>query len=99
MSKCTILGLLSWLCSLVVLGFQAISTLMDPSAASLTSKTVWKTISLVTIIDIHYFDWINSISWVSIQQAANYIITMPLFLLLIFLGILFFVINAFMPKT
>ncbi len=99
MSKCVILGLISWLGGLVLLGFQAIFTFMDPSATSLTTKTVWKKISIVDIIDIKYFDWINSISWVSIQNAANYIITMPLFILLFCLGILFFIINAFMPKT
>ncbi len=98
MSKFTILGLLSWLGSLVLLGFQAIFTFMDPSASSLTTKTVWKKISVVDIIDTKYFDWINSIPWVSIKESANYVITMPLFILLFCVGLLFFITNAFMPK-
>lgn len=98
MSKCTILGLLSWLGSLILLGFQAILTFMDPSACSLTGKTVWKKISIIDLIDIKYLDWINGISWVSLQNGMNYLITMPLFILLFFLGILFFIINAFIPK-
>ena len=99
MSKFTIAGLVSCLASGIILGFQAISTLMDPSASSITNgKTVWKNLTLVDSIGQEYFEWINTISLASIQSIADYIVNMPLFILLFCIGILCFLINAFTSK-
>ena len=99
MSKLTIAGLVSCLASVITLGFQAISTLMDPSASSITNeKTAWKSLTLANSIGQEYFEWINTISWTSIQSGADYIVNMPLFILLFCIGILCFLINAFTPK-
>lgn len=99
MSKLTIAGLVSLLASGVILGFQTISSLMDPSATSIAKgKTVWKSLSLADSIGPEYFEWIDSITWTSIQSIANYIVDMPLYLLLLCIGILCFVINAFTSR-
>ena len=90
MSKYTIAGLVAWLFSALLLGFQALATFMGAE-----DKMIWKSLSLVDVVGRNNFIWIKKISWVSIQNAANYIVTMPLFLLLIFVGIVFFLINRF----
>jgi hypothetical protein len=93
MSKYTIIGLVSWLVSLLILLFQTISSLMG------TEETmVFKNLSLVSVIGQGHFDWINSLSWVNVQKAANYIVTMPLFLLLFCMGIFFFLLHMLLSK-
>ncbi|PQP33118.1 hypothetical protein C6A36_00920 [Desulfobacteraceae bacterium SEEP-SAG10] len=63
MSKYTIAGLVSWLFSALILLFQSISSLMG------TEETmVFKNLSLVSVIGQGHFDWINSLSWVSVQK-------------------------------
>jgi hypothetical protein len=94
MSKFTILGLVSWLGSALILGFQGISTLMDPA-----DKVTWKSLSLMDAVGKSYFTWIKGLSWVYVQKAATYVVTMPLFLLLFCIGIIFFILNTFAPKT
>ena len=99
MSKLTIAGLVSLLASGIILGFQTISSLMDPSATSIAKgKTVWKSLTLADSIGPEYFEWIDSITWTSIQSIANYIVDMQLYLLLLCIGILCFVINAFTSR-
>lgn len=99
MSKLTIAGLVSLLASGIILGFQAISSLMDPSATSIAKgKTAWKSLTLANSIGPEYFEWIDSITWTSIQSIANYIVDMQLYLLLLCIGILCFVINAFTSR-
>ena len=99
MSKLTIAGIASWLASGVLLGFQTISTLMDPSATSLKNqKFALKGLSLVDLIDQQYLEWIDRISWESIQIGVTYIFNMPLFILLFCVGIICFLLNAVSSK-
>ena len=93
MSKYTIAGLVSWFFSGVLLLFQTISTVMGRE-----EKMVWKSLNLVNVVGEHRLNWIDGLSWVSIQNILNYIVTMPLFLLLFCVGILFFILNRFMSK-
>ena len=94
MSKFTVAGVASWLIGGLLLGFQAISTLMQTG-----DKYVWEKLSLVDVFGKDYFKWIEGISYASIQSAASYISSMPLYLLLFAMGILFFIINAVKSKV
>ena len=94
MSKYTIVGLVSWLFSGLILLFQTISSLMG-----MEEKIVFKSLALVDIIGKGHFNWIDGISWVSIQKTVNYIATMPLFLLLFCIGTLFFLIHMFTYRS
>jgi hypothetical protein len=94
MSKYTIIGLISWVFSALVLLFQTISSLTGT-----TEKIVFKNLTLVGVFGEEYFNWIDSLSWVSIQKAANYIVIMPLYLLLFCIGILFFLIHMLASKS
>jgi len=93
MSKYTIIGLVSWLFSALILLFQTISSLMGTE-----EKIAFKSLTLVSVIGQGHFDWINSLSWVRVQKAMSYIVTMPLFLLLFCMGIFFFLLHMFLSK-
>ena len=93
MSKYSIAALVSWLLSGLILLFQSISSLMG------TEETmVFKNLSLVSVFGQGYFDWIDNLSWVAVQNTLNYIANMPLFLLLFGIGILFFLMHMFLSK-
>jgi hypothetical protein len=94
MSKFTIAGLVAWLFGALILGFQSISSLMGTE-----DTIVWKSLALVDIIEKNYFNWIEKISWVSVQHVVTYVVNMPLYLLLFCVGIICFVINAFISKV
>ena len=100
MSKLTIAGIVSFLISALILGFQAISTLMDPSASDLKQQQVaWKKISIVSLFGQEHLEWINTISWTTLQNFTHYVVNMPLYLLLICIGILCFILNAAVSKA
>ena len=94
MSKFTITGLVAWVLGALLLGFQAISLFMDTER-----REVWKNLALVDVAEKNYLNWINDIPWVSVQQAVNYFVNIPLYLLLFCFGILCFLINAFRSKA
>ena len=93
MSKYTMAGLISWFFSGLILLFQTISSL-----TGMEEKMVFKSITLVDVVGQIYFKWINSISWAFIQNAVSYLVTMPLFILLFCIGILFFLMHMFISK-
>jgi hypothetical protein len=88
MSKLTLLGILTWLVSGVLLGFQAISLAMG-------KEETWDNISLVDAVGETQFAWVEGITMAFIQKPVEYLVSMPLFLLLFCLGMLFFIINTF----
>ncbi|MBT3311730.1 MAG: hypothetical protein HN737_11125 [Desulfobacterales bacterium] len=92
MGKYTILGCLCWLGGFVLLGFQGISSVMNPG------EVVWKSLNLLDAVGSKNFTWIDSISIGFIQNSVDYVVTMPLFLLLIALGVIFFILNAFLGR-
>ncbi|RZB31651.1 MAG: hypothetical protein SRB2_04620 [Desulfobacteraceae bacterium Eth-SRB2] len=88
MSKYTMAGLTSWLFSGLILLFQAISSVMGNE-----EKFAFKSLSLVSVVGQDHFKWIDSISWDGIQNLVSFLVTMPLFILLFCIGILFFLIH------
>jgi len=80
MSKLNIIGGLLCLAGLLLVGFQAISSMMTPE------DIVWKSLSIVDIVGAEYLKWIDGISWHSIQKIIKYIASMPLFILLLCVG-------------
>lgn len=87
MSKLTITGLICWLLGLLILGFQGISQLMHEG-------TNWKNLMLTDFIEPDYLEWITQVP-IFAQNALNYLLHMPLFVLLFCVGTLAFIINAF----
>ena len=92
MSKYYLLGGLLCISGLVVVGFQAISSMMNPG------EIVWKSLNIASIVDVEHLKWIDSISWYSIQKIIKYIVTMPLYILLLCLGGLSFGVGGLVDR-
>jgi hypothetical protein len=61
-------------------------------------EIVWKSLSILDSVDAENFKWIDAISWISIQKSLKYIVTMPLYLLLICSGSLSIIIGGLDKK-
>lgn len=90
MGKLTATGLISIAAGLVVLGFQMISSLMEHSG--------WQQLSLHTLLDRKYLGWLDGASFLGLETMALYLVTMPLFLLLVGLGVVLLAISFFTGK-
>lgn len=88
MSKWSIAGGLCWVSAGVILLFQVIGNMIKESYN-------WEMMSLVDVVEAKYLDWINTITVPFVGQALDYIVTMPLYLLLLILGGIFFVFSIF----
>ena len=88
MSKYTVAGLVSWLFSGLLLGFQAIAVFMK-----MEDKMVWKSLTLVDFLDEGHLTWLDGISRGAFYTIIHFIVSMPLYLLLFFIGVLFFIMN------
>jgi len=84
MSKLTLLGLALCLGGLLTVGFQKLSTLMG----TLNTGAVQEATTIKKLVDPDHLNWINNISVGFVKTAADYIITMPLYILLICLGVI-----------
>jgi hypothetical protein len=86
MIKYKMLGILFWMCSSILIGFQIISDLIG-------TEDDWAEMSIMDVAGEEYFLWIDDISWVSLQRAADYIFTMPLCFSMFFAGLIFLAIG------
>jgi hypothetical protein len=91
MSKLTIAGLLTTLSGLVILGFQSISSLMG-------TEEVWKSLSLRDVLDGGQLGWIDQVALLGVDRGLDYLVSMPLFALLVASGVLLLVVGGFVAK-
>jgi hypothetical protein len=91
MTKYTLIGVLSCVGGGLLIGFQMLSSIMGP-------KAVWQSLSLVDIVGEQYFEWVGNSSFGGLERIAEYIVTMPLFVLLFCIGGLFFVLDYFLGR-
>jgi len=92
MSKFTIIGGLLCLGGLLLIGFQAISSMMT------AGDIAWQSLSIVDIVNAEYLKWIDGISWHSIQKIIKYIASMPLYILLFAVGAATLVVGGLTDK-
>ena len=76
----------------VLLIFQAVSSMMT------TDEIVWKNKSLISIFGEARFTWIEELSWSLGQRAADAIVNMQLWLLMISVGVICFIIGMIFKK-
>jgi len=88
MSKWSYLGGICWLVSGVLLLYQIVGNMMKENYS-------WKMLALDDVVEAKYLSWVDKISVGLAQQAVEYIITMPLYLLLLVLGGIFFLFSIF----
>jgi hypothetical protein len=89
MNKVTILGVLCWLGALLLLIFQSVSSVMGEGET-------WNNLALVDFAPASAFSWIDDISTQFLYETFDYLVTMPVFILLFAVGIVLFIINAFL---
>jgi hypothetical protein len=91
MTKYTLIGVLSCVGGGLLIGFQALASIMGP-------KTVWRSSSIADIVGGQYFEWMGNSSLRGLERLAEYIVTMPLYVLLFCIGGLFFVLDYFLGR-
>jgi hypothetical protein len=93
MSKFTIAGLVSWLVGGLIFAFQAIGGLVSSGG-----DLVWKKMTLMDVISKGRLDWIAGMPDGIAHNVTQYIVTMPLSLLLFCIGILFLILGQLTSK-
>jgi len=91
MTKYTLIGVLSCVGGGLLIGFEALSSIMG-------TKAVWRNSTLVDIVGEQHFEWMGNASLVGLERVAEYIVTLPLFVLLFCIGGLFFVLDYFLGR-
>lgn len=97
MSRFTLVGILAWVTSFILFGYQAITKVMERGAytTKVADKSAWQDLSLDKLIGHQHFSWIGDISLPYIGKAATYVVHAQIYTLLFFFGILCFVIGMF----
>jgi len=93
MSKLTIAGLVSWFIGGLLFGFQALEGLISSGG-----DIEWKNLILMDVIGKSHFDWIAGMPEGIVHNIAQYIVTMPLYLLLFCVGILLLILGRLTSK-
>ena len=89
MSKFSIIGVLCCLGGCLILGFQAISSVMTPDS-------IWENLLLVDLFPPELIDVVDNMSEGVIYSATDYIITLPLYIILFSVGTVFLILSSFM---
>lgn len=101
MKKINVAGISALLGGAAMWGYVGLGNFMGKSG-NLKSYNKAKDVSdhksLYDVLHEDNFDWIDAIPWESIQGAANYVVTMPLWLLLIIVGATLLVIGGIFIK-
>ena len=90
MNKLTMVGLVAWLVSIVILGFQAISGLMETGGGSDWGAPPggWSELAIVDLVGDERLYWAADYEWLA------YVFTMPLYILLFAVGLVFIVMGV-----
>ena len=89
MSKFSIIGVLCCIGGFLVLGFQAISSVMTPNSS-------WENLTLVDLFPPELIDVIDNMSEGVLYSATDYVITLPLYIILFSVGTVMLIISSFM---
>ena len=90
MNKFTIVGLCAWLVSIVMVGFQAITSLMEQGGTGDWGGPPggWSELAIVDLVDANFLSWANGYDWLV------YVFNMPLYILLFVVGLLFIIMGV-----
>jgi hypothetical protein len=88
MSKLTIAGLVSWFIGGLFFGYQVLQGLVSTGG-----DMQWKNLMLTDVIGQSHFDWIAGMPDGIFHNFTQYLVTMPLYLLLFCIGILFLILG------
>ena len=86
------LGFLSLFGSIIILMLQAITSLLN-------KDFTWKKLRFADILDPQHYSWLDNITLFNFNSIANYVLNMPLFVLLFCLTIFFFILSGIFEKV
>ncbi len=86
------LAFLSLFGSIIILLLQAIMSLLN-------KDFTWKKLRFADILDPQYYNWLDNITLFNFNSIANYVLNMPLFVLLFCLTIFFFILSGIFEKV
>jgi len=101
MKKINVVGMSSLIGGICLFSYRELGNFMGKSGnlnAYNQQKDVNSHKALYDIFQEENFDWINTIAWEPIQDAVNYVVNMPLWLLLVIIGSVFLVIGGIFIK-
>jgi len=99
MKKTNVAGVSSMVAGGLVYGYRALSNFMGASsnlAADATEST--DHVTLYESFPPGNFDWIDSIPWPSAKHWVDYVVNMPLWLILIIIGAFMLVVGGLFIK-
>lgn len=90
MNKFTMVGLGAWLVSIVIVGFQAITSLMEEGVGGDWGAPPggWSEMAIVDLVGNERLYWAADFDWLV------YVFTMPLYILLFAVGLLFIIMGV-----
>jgi hypothetical protein len=100
MKKTNVAGFVSILSGCLLWGYRALTNFMGASS-HLTTVNASDTVEHVTLFQAFpegNFDWVETIPWPSVKSGAEYLVNMPLWLLLIIFGAILLIIGGIFIK-
>jgi hypothetical protein len=91
MTKFSLIGILAIIGGGVMLGFQTLSGVMG-------HEVKFESLKLVNILDEKYFAWIDTVSFYGLERIAEFIVSMPLYILLFCFGGLLLMLSYLFGK-
>lgn len=103
MKRSNVAGVCSIIVGGLLWGYQALGDFMGRSTQLSSSKGMQGSegIDYYAMVDMLHednFDWIDSIPWPPVLSAADYLVTMPLFILFFVIGAITLVIGGIFIK-
>ena len=102
MKKTNVAGMVSIISGGCLWGYRALSNFMGASSNLQTynkrAESFDEHITLYESLPEGNFDWVDSIPWPSVQNAAEYVVNMPLWLILVIIGGILLIIGGLFIK-
>ena len=101
MKKINVAGMLSLIGGLCLFGFHELSLFMSSSSNLNTFNQTKKSGGHKSLYDILHednFEWIESIPWGKVREGADYLVTMPLWLMLVIVGVFLLLVGGIFIK-
>ena len=101
MKKINVAGMLSLIGGICMFGFHELGGFMGKSGNLNAYNKAERGADHITMYEMLHednFDWIESLPWGFLREGADYVVTMPLWLLLVIIGSFLLVIGGIFIK-
>jgi len=91
MTKFSLLGVLAFIGGGVLIGFQILTAMIGKEGR-------YASLKLTDMLDKKYFEWIGNSSFYGLEAVPEFIVGLPLFVLLFGLGVLFYIMHYLLGR-